>query len=90
MTTRTPDRETVVTLLEQVRAEPEGPDRASAIEVLEAQLAALDDPANREEPWPDADLFEAVAAPEEPAVPTGEPAPPAEEESPAKPVGKPF
>lgn len=80
MTTRLPTREDLTALLEAVRNEPEGPDRAAAIEQLEAQLAALDDPDTLE--GPDMDLAvedpEAGQAPAQPA------------ETPAKPDNKPF
>lgn len=63
MTTKLPRREDLTALLEVVRAEPDGPDKATAIEQLEAQLAALEEPGVLT--GPDEDL----APPQE--VPTG-------------------
>lgn len=83
MTTRLPTREDLTALLEAVRAEPAGPDQAAAIEQLEAQLAALEDPDALT--GPDEDLAEPSVAPE-----AASPAAPAAATPPAKPVGKPF
>jgi hypothetical protein len=83
MTTRLPTREDLTALLEAVRAEPEGPDRAAAIEQLEAQLAALDDPDRLV--GPDEDL-----APEDPGQESAPAPAEAAADTPAKPVGKPF
>lgn len=87
MTTRLPTRDQLVSILTAVRSEPEGPDQAAAIERLEAQLAALDEPDANTLVGPDADLVaqpldEDVAA--KPAAPAA-PAPPAK---PAPPFGK--
>jgi hypothetical protein len=82
MTTRLPTRESLTTLLEAVRAEPEGPDRAAAVEQLEAQLAGLDDPDALV--GPDADLAE----PDEAAGHAAAAKPAAD--APAKPDNKPF
>jgi hypothetical protein len=72
MTTRLPTRDQVVAVLEKVRSEPDGPDRATAIERLEAQLAELDEPGPDTLTGPDADLVEEL--PDEPAPPAA-PAP---------------
>jgi len=100
MTTRLPTRDQLATMLAAVRAEPEGPDRAAAIERLEGQLAALDAGEGLE--GPDADLAEpedeelTPAAPAAPAAATGKPAPPFQlgaqqgGKPPAKPDNKPF
>lgn len=79
MTTRLPTREQLTTMLASVRAEPEGPDRAAAIERLESQLALLDAGEGLE--GPDADLNE----PEDETLTTDAPAAPAPTPPPAKP-----
>jgi hypothetical protein len=56
MTTRLPTRDQLAAMLTAVRTEPEGPDRVTAIERLEGQLAALDAGEGLE--GPDADLVE--------------------------------
>jgi hypothetical protein len=87
MTTRLPTRDQVVSILEKVRAEPDGPDRATAIERLEAQLLALDEPEPGALTGPDDDLVEKPL--DEPAAPAA-PAPvPAATTTPkAPPFGK--
>jgi hypothetical protein len=90
MTTRLPTREQVTTILEKVRAEPEGPDQALAIERLEAQLAELDEPTSDALVGPDADLDEPLpdedaAVPAKPAAPAPASTPPGK---PAPPFGK--
>lgn len=67
MTTRLPTRDQVVAVLEKVRSEPDGPDRATAIERLEAQLAELNEPGPDTLTGPDADLVEEL--PDEPTPP---------------------
>ncbi|HET9144174.1 hypothetical protein [Actinophytocola sp.] len=85
MTTRLPTRDQLTTMLAAVRAEPEGPDQAVAIERLEAQLAALDEGEGLT--GPDADLAE----PEDEALTTAAtPAAPAAPAPAEKPDKKPF
>lgn len=81
MTTRLPTRDQVVAVLEKVRSEPDGPDRATAIERLEAQLAELNEPGPDTLTGPDADLVEEL--PDEPTAPAA-PAPAAPPSAPKK------
>ena len=89
MTTRLPSREDLTATLDAVRAEPDGPDKALAIERLEAQLADLDEPGPDMVERPDADLAE-LPPEEEPAKPAPVPAAGGDDEDTEKPDSKPF
>lgn len=98
MTTRLPTRDQLLSILESVRAEPEGPDQAAAIERLEAQLAELDDPGADTLTGPDMDLVEpdpeaTTPTPVAPTAPAAKPfgaQPKVGDEPTEKPDNKPF